>query len=308
MKNKFKKGLIIGPSGIGKVHIRQFLKNGISDLALLGKKKNKKRFAKLNLLNIKKKNITILTKFSEIKKFSPQIISICSPFYLHFKHILKCKNYSKYLIVEKPFIWLEKKSGDEIQKKAFKLLNDKKLKLLVNLPMLSIVNQLQTKKEIPKKIQLFSMYYFTKGMHSYNEIVIDLLPHAISFVLSLSKKLLKSYKIISVKKKRFESIIKIEINDIYCVFHFKQNKKKKQSSLTFKINDILYERKQNMSNGEFIESLVKNKKKLIRLKNPMSHQLNTLIDSFGNNMYIRFNNNLVKNITKLTNNILNFKN
>ena len=55
MKNKFKKGLIIGPSGIGKVHIRQFLKNGISDLALLGKNKNKKKFAKLNLLNIKKK-------------------------------------------------------------------------------------------------------------------------------------------------------------------------------------------------------------------------------------------------------------
>ena len=67
--HKFKRGLIIGPSGIGKVHIRQFLKNGICDLAILGKNKNKKRILELNLPKHKKK-LTVLNKFSEILRYS----------------------------------------------------------------------------------------------------------------------------------------------------------------------------------------------------------------------------------------------
>ena len=43
MKKKFIKALVIGPSGIGSVHIREFLRYGITDLAFIGKSNKKKK-------------------------------------------------------------------------------------------------------------------------------------------------------------------------------------------------------------------------------------------------------------------------
>ena len=35
--NIYNKGLIIGPSGIGAVHLREFIRNGINQIAFIGK-------------------------------------------------------------------------------------------------------------------------------------------------------------------------------------------------------------------------------------------------------------------------------
>ena len=44
MKNKnFNKALIIGPSGIGTVHLRELLRFGFEEIAFLGKSNSKKR-------------------------------------------------------------------------------------------------------------------------------------------------------------------------------------------------------------------------------------------------------------------------
>ena len=44
MKNKnFNKALIIGPSGIGTVHLRELLRFGFEEIAFLGKSNSKKK-------------------------------------------------------------------------------------------------------------------------------------------------------------------------------------------------------------------------------------------------------------------------
>ena len=48
-KIKFKKGLIIGPSGIGAVHFREFLNNGFKEIGFIGKSKSKNRSFNINL-------------------------------------------------------------------------------------------------------------------------------------------------------------------------------------------------------------------------------------------------------------------
>ena len=47
-KTLFKRGLIVGPSGIGAVHLREFLRNGINEIGFIGKSKFKKRSFQIN--------------------------------------------------------------------------------------------------------------------------------------------------------------------------------------------------------------------------------------------------------------------
>ena len=51
--------------------------------------------------------------------------------------------------------------------------------------MISLASQLKKEREF-KKIKNITFNYYTKGKKRYKDIAIDLLPHALSFVLTLS--------------------------------------------------------------------------------------------------------------------------
>ena len=105
-KLNFNRALVIGPSGIGNAHIRQYAKKKISKIAILGKSFKKKRTFQLANSTLKKVEIINLKNFNEIEKIKPQVISICSPYEFHLKYLLKLKNSKSAFIVEKPFFWL----------------------------------------------------------------------------------------------------------------------------------------------------------------------------------------------------------
>ncbi len=308
LKNKHNKqyrGLIIGPSGIGQVHLREFVKNGIKEVAILGRKFKKNR--KINLISkdIKRTKIYNLKTFNEIKKFQPKVISICSPFEKHSEHLLKCKKYCKNFIVEKPFFWIKNKSEDYNYYYAKKLLKENNFKLFINLPMISLANQIIYRKKV-FKVKNLKFNYFTSGRHIYNNIAVDLLPHAVSFILALQKKKLKNFKIFSVNNKKSEWRCRVLINDCNCDFHFKQNKKSKESKLSFRLNENFFVRKQVKLNNEYLTTLVRNKKRIIKVKNPMNEYLKLMLNSFKNDKNIKRNNILALDIMKLTGKLINF--
>ena len=306
--NKLKRGLIIGPSGIGQAHFRQYYKNGIREIGVLGKNFNKKRSFQINISKFKDLKITNLKNFNDIKKFKPQIVSICSPFEQHLEHILKCNNHCKYIIVEKPFIWFKNnKKKINTYKVVSNLLNKLKKKIAINLPTVSLASQLLKKKEISKKIRVLKFMYFTKGRQVYENIAVDLLPHALSFVLIINRNLLKNFEIKSVKADKLNWSCKIIINNIICYFLFKQNKERKESSLSFKLNKNSYKRNQKLLDGKYINTIVKNKRKIINIKNPMTEYLNLLLRNFKNSRNVELNHKLVLDITRLTNSLLSWK-
>ena len=305
-KLNFNRALVIGPSGIGNAHVRQYAKNKIRKIAILGKNFKKKRFFQLANSTLKKIEIINLKNFSEIKKIRPQIISICSPTEFHLKHLLKLKNTRGVFIIEKPFFWLNGVSEKNLLRQTNFVLNSFKKKIIVNLPMVSLVNQLKNKKLIVGNIKKLKFCYFTNGKNQYSKIAIDLLPHAISFCLSLLKSPLKDFKIIFVKKERFSWSAKIVINQVHCHFLFKQDKRKTKSKLNFKINKLFFTRVQKKYFDEYqVYLILKNKKFLI--KNPMSDNLNNSISFLKNKKYNKFNHHLVFSIMKLTHNLVNWK-
>ena len=306
-KKILKKGLIVGPSGIGNVHFREFLRNGFNNIAFIGKSKFKKRTFNITTNKIKNFKLINIQNFANIKKFKPEVTSICSPFTKHKDHILKCKKYSKYLIVEKPFLWsaikLKKDRNFEI---ASNLLANSNNKIAVNLPMVSLAKQLILKKEAPSIVRFFKFSYFTKGKQTYENIAVDLLPHALSFILTILKKSTVELKIFSIKKQKLEWSCRIKINETLCIFQFKQDILLKESILKFNINKDHYKRFQKDVKKERLNYLLKNKKKIIYLKNPMTDYLYYLLKSFKKPNNIKKNNKLVLIIMKLKENLLNF--
>ena len=102
------KGVVIGPSGIGKAHIRELIHYGFKNICLIGKKFRKKR---LDILEKEHRNTKFfnLKTISEVKKRKPKVINLCSPTKFHYDQILIIKNFCKILIIEKPIFWIKNK-------------------------------------------------------------------------------------------------------------------------------------------------------------------------------------------------------
>ena len=297
--------LLVGPSRIGQAHLRELINSKFSKIYLLGKKFKRNRIKNLKFKLSKNIKLFNIKNISEAKKKNFNLISICSPTNFHYQHINILKNSSNFFIIEKPLIWIKKKhiSNFEMSKKI--LINNKN-KIFVNLPMISLANQLIQKKKIPK-IKNFAFSYFTNGKNIYDDIAVDLLPHALSFFFQLTKKNLKNFNIVKVSKTKFKWKCKLRIDECDCVFSFKQGIKKKTSKLTFRINNYNYIRKQVKIGNNYIFKLIKNKKKTIRLKNPMSDYLQYLMKSLKSRISLKNNNHITIMSVKVSEKLINFR-
>ena len=109
-----------------------------------------------------------------------------------------------------------------------------------------------------------------------------------------------------MKKKRFSWSAKIIINRVHCYFLLKQDQRKKESKLSFKINELFFTRMQKKSLDEYKTYLILKNKKIF-IKNPMSDSLNNSISFLKNQKHNKFNHHLVVSIMKLTYNLVHWK-
>ena len=295
-----KSALVLGPSGIGKAHVRVLADYGMKDIYLKG---NKFEPSRLKIMGLKKRNGVNFHNLRNLKglKKKIEISCICTPVEKHLNHILLLKKICNRIIVEKPLIWKDKsKNNYEISKKILKDKPEKKI--FVNLPMISLANQL-IKKVKMKKIDNFDFNYFTAGKQNFNNIAVDLLPHAISFFLTL-KKSYKNIHIYKTIKKRNSWKCNIKIDNCNCNFNFTQNKDIKSSKLSFKINNDFYARKQIKIGDNYQVSLIKNYSKKIRLNNPLQEYLLSILKNIDNKSFQKKNNETALNTVRFTQMIL----
>lgn len=299
-----KQALIVGPSGIGQAHLRELIKIKTPKIYLLGKKYKKNRIKNINLKISRKSNLINLRDTKGLIEKKIDLTSICSPTNIHLNHIRKVKNFSKHIIVEKPLIWIKKKnlSNFKISKKILKKRNPK---IFVNLPLISLASQLKQRNEF-KKINNLTFNYFTKGKKKFDDIAIDLLPHANSFILELLGNKINNFKIIKIIKKKYSWKCQIIINDCFCKFNFKQNITKKKSSLSFKINNHSFLRKQTRIKDEYVEKLLINKKKLIDIDNPFTKYYQKILKNLKKVEFLKKNNTIALNSVKIAESLVKY--
>lgn len=301
-KNYLRVGLVVGTKGIGQAHIREFLNFNLEKVGLYGKKFDGNRVNKLKFDKKKSQKIYNLKNFNEIRKFKPKVISICTPTELHSRHIYLFSKISKNLLVEKPLNWKDNLDNYLIAKKIFKLRNN----LIVNLPMINLASQIHSREKI-KKIAKINFNYYTNGKQTYRNIPVDLLPHALSFCITILKKNEISYRIINVRQEKTSWSCEIYLNNCKCKFKLRQNKNQKISKLSFKLNNNVYLRKQIKSDNNYRNLIIKNSKKIIKIKNPMSEYITKSLKNFHNKKYLNSNNQLTLLITKITQDLINYK-
>ena len=295
---KFKKGLIIGPDGIGQAHIREFINYGINEISIL----RKNIFKNKEIINQKQKSkvkFNFLKTINEIKKFKPEIISICSPHYLHIRHLKKISTFfPKPIIIEKPFLVTKDMNFKKIEKISNEINNQLKGRLFVNIPMIELTKQIKRIFKF-REIEQIKFKYSTKGKHANDEILIDLLPHAVSFVLSLQEKKKIKFDLKKFYLNKNKSKIFTVINGTFCEFYLEQNINLKKSLLSFEINKKKFKRIILVKDKIHKNYILYNKKKY-EIKNPLTLSLKKSIKSLNLNLNNNINRIYVSLINKFT--------
>ena len=83
---------------------------------------------------------------------------------------------------------LGKLSLQEVQNKINLVLNNYSNKLILNLPLIEYTKSLKSKFNINQGIKSVYFKYYTSGKNTYQDITIDLLPHAKFFIIFFSIK------------------------------------------------------------------------------------------------------------------------
>jgi len=184
--NKLRLG-VIGPSGIGKVHIRIFHSLGLNISAVLGRSRESlsKTLSEIdNLYHINPKSFTNIDHF-----FTTPLdaITICTPPELHYQQILSAFQVNLPVFCEKPLFWNNELDNKKFFDQLAVLENHPFRRIFVNTSNTVFVDYIE--KLIPElKLEDFSTFTFifhTQGRHSWRDIAVDLLPHGISILIRI---------------------------------------------------------------------------------------------------------------------------
>ena len=283
------KAALIGTTKIAEIHLRELIENGCKEITIISRDKSKadKLISKFKFYeNIK--FISSHIKILKIKKFN--LIDICSNTNFHLKHLYFIPKFSGVIIVEKPIfsITKNKKNFRENLNKIYK----KHKKIFVCYPMIYFAKTIHKFLDL-KKINNFRVNYHTSGKHFYNEIGLDLLPHAISITSELFKdfdfnnKNIITKKIISEKNKWSSKII---YNDIKILYNFSQNKKRKVSKFSLNLNEKKLVRYTKKINNIF-QNYIQFNNKMVSIDNPMKIMFKDFFENKNKISFFKKNNN-----------------
>ena len=168
--------------------------------------------------------VLVLNKFSDIQYLKINLIFICSPTKLHYRHIIYCLKYSRSkIVVEKPTFWFSKMNTRFINLFFSKIDN----RVITNLPILDYSRQLKNKFNLKNiKIDNLKFIYHTSGNNKFKNIAVDLLPHAFSFyAFFLNSNFEKqNIKIVNIKSTLKVWIAKFYFEGVLCEIDFRQSK------------------------------------------------------------------------------------
>jgi hypothetical protein len=278
---------IIGASGFGKYHAREFKNAGAEVVALVGSSKDSSAKTAESLkkdFGISAKPYWNIKDMLKIEKID--MVSICTPPNLHFPVARECLSAGVNVFCEKPLA--PSKNNLELAKKLFSLAGRKGKIFALDTQWPSILSYV----DIPKKISTFlmSMQPGVKGK--------DMLYDHLSHTNSVLVKLIPEGKVSNIKiSKETDEHIKIEFNysnkknscQVIYIFDFKAERPRE---VKFSINGKEYKREFGENNTQF---LVSNNKK-IKIEDPLRTSIKKFIGSISREEPLNTEQNFLENL------------
>ena len=296
---------IIGSTKIAEVHINELVKNKVKQIYIVGRLKSK-RTNFLNKIVSRYKDTNIIFKSSHIgilKRKNFDLIDICSSNDVHDKHLKYISGKKTIILIEKPIISLLKYKDNYLNflNKIYR--NNKKL--IVVYPMSKLAKSISKFVNTDRKIKNFSFIFNVGGKKLYKNIIIDLMPHALSFLnfffnFSINK---KKFVIRSLNIKKNSCILKFYYSGSNIYFYFSE-KINQRTILTININESKIQRLTKNKIEKFTNYLkFKNQKKIIN--NPMTEFFDDFFKNKNNKSYYKKNKDLTYEIMKRSVDFLN---
>ena len=183
---------LIGSTKIAEVHLRELIKNGAKEIVIISrsKKKSLKIYEKFKKKFSKVKIST--SKIEILKKKNFDLIDICSTTQVHDEHLKYISGLNSIIVIEKPIISLLKYKEKYI--KFLKQLYRSNEKIIVCYPMLYLSEKFKKVFDFKNQIKIFKFDFLTGGKYTGKKICIDLMPHALSFVIKFfNSEIVKRY-------------------------------------------------------------------------------------------------------------------
>ncbi len=245
---------VLGASGIGRIHVREFYRAGAEVTAILGStplsaqataERLHKEFSLPSLLQP-------YADFGNLLISGIHAVSICTPWELHFEQLKRALEHDLYVFCEKPLHWKASISAIEIDNVCRYVQQHAYERLSVNTSNAYFIDLYRQYLGSSDYIQSFEFTFCTTGRHTYENIGVDLLPHGLSLLL----KLCPDGEIAGVKNsiKKHSFITQFTFSNIDTVFHFHENSGCTKA-FHFKINDLTFTRVPEIVNGQYRVSL-----------------------------------------------------
>ncbi|MCR4284518.1 MAG: Gfo/Idh/MocA family oxidoreductase [archaeon] len=264
---------VLGASGFGKYHLREFIATGCEIVAILGSSKKSVEKTIKEIYREYSLNVRGYFNLEELlSKENLDAVSICTPVETHFEFSKKCLNKGLHVLCEKPLLSNER---IDLAKELIALARNKQRVFTVNTQWQSILEEI----EVPKRINKFN-FYSEPGTLGEG-FIIDHLPHANSLLVKLMPKGGLSNLSFDISSKedlfvRFD--YKNKVNNCKTVFHFKYcaNSLRK---IIFSINSKEYKR---VIGENYSQKLVSEGEE-IGIGDPLKKSIGRFIDSIQKN-------------------------
>ena len=175
---------ILGASGFGHYHAREFKKAGAEVSAILGSTPESARQTADRLeqeYGISPEPHHDLEKLLET---DPDAVSVCTPNELHYDQVKRSLAAQKFVFCEKPLFWQKDISEGETTDMLSQLGElGAEGRLGLNACNAILMDELDRLNAVPKDPKEFEFRVFTNGPYQGKDIAVDLLPHALSLLL-----------------------------------------------------------------------------------------------------------------------------
>ena len=234
---------ILGASGIGRFHAREFNNSRCEIIAILGSTKESSiQTAERLERDFRIKASAYYELEILLKSETLDAVSICTPPELHSAHVRRCLENGLNILCEKPFVLDSKYDNYDTARDLMRIAREKGKILTVNTQWPSVIPELGKYMDL-SKIETFSMSMEPVGISGI-ELLVECIPHMNSMLIKLLpcgnikdiKFFLKSDDAIDIK-------FDYHTNSGICkVSYFMGNKKEKPTKISFSINNEEFSR------------------------------------------------------------------
>ncbi|MFT5284552.1 MAG: putative dehydrogenase [Planctomycetota bacterium] len=258
---------LLGATGIGRFHVREFSKTGAEIVAILGSSAESAATTAAKLAPFLAPNAAIpsaLCSLDEVYARDLDAIAIATPDELHYEATLRALLGGQFVFCEKPLFWQDGLSSSQARPMLAELaMAGARERLCVNTSNASFITALRARDQVPRNPFSFRFSLQTNGKDEGLGIGVDLLPHAFSLLYEwaatedLSLIRLTNLQV-NWTQHRFETRFTFHYQEdpstaIECHFLFEVHPNAKKR-MVFMLNDVEFERIQrtNAAGGYFV--------------------------------------------------------